>query len=259
MIDTNKALIKDILNEQFIPDHVFVYVATGAIRCFDGSKHYLFKTGDYFLARKNRLARYVIEGDKFNPIIVCMDEAFLRRFQIKHAIEPSQKHVSTDTFISIVRNKLIPKYIDSLQPYYDQKDKIDQLFEDVKNEELLLILLRNQPELSRVFFNFNKPEKIDLEEFMNRNFRFNVRIEKFAYLTGRSLSAFKRDFNSVFNDAPNQWLIKRRLDEAHFLIGEEHKKPSEIYLDLGFQDLSHFSFAFKRQFGLTPTELSSGK
>lgn len=33
------------------------------------------------------------------------------------------------------------------------------------------------------------------------------------------------------------------------------KKPSDVYLQLGFENLSHFSYAFKKQFGCTPTEL----
>ena len=94
---------------------------------------------------------------------------------------------------------------------------------------------------------------------MNRNFYFNVSISRFAFLTGRSLSAFKRDFKAIFNDAPSRWLIKRRLQEAHFRVDKKKQTPSDIYLDLGFESLSHFSVAFKRQFGLTPTELTTQK
>ena len=92
---------------------------------------------------------------------------------------------------------------------------------------------------------------------MNRNFKFNVSTERFAFMTGRSLSAFKRDFKTTFNDTPNHWLVKKRLQEAHFLIEKKNQKPSEIYLELGFETLSHFSFAFKKYFGLTPTELTA--
>ncbi|WP_456151986.1 helix-turn-helix domain-containing protein [Arcicella aquatica] len=44
-------------------------------------------------------------------------------------------------------------------------------------------------------------------------------------------------------------------EEAYFLIEKKNKKPSDIYLELGFEDLSHFSFAFKKLFGKAPTEL----
>jgi len=127
----------------------------------------------------------------------------------------------------------------------------------LKREELLIILLQEQPELAGVFFDFGIPQKINIEEFMNRNFKFNVSVERFAYLTGRSLSAFKRDFKATFNETPNRWIVKKRLQEAYFLIDKKKKKPSEIYLDLGFEALSHFSFAFKKQFRLTPSELTN--
>jgi AraC-like DNA-binding protein len=212
------------------------------------------------LDRKNRLARYTVDtgADKFEPVVVCIEERLLRIFQEKHQIQPAT-FSSADTFLNINRNPLIPNFIRSLEPYYDQVEKINQSFEDVKNEELLIILLKSQPELAGVLFDYGSPAKIDLEAFMNRNYTFNVSIDRFAYLTGRSLSAFKRDFKQELNDTPNHWLVKRRLQESHFLIDQKNKKPTEIYLDLGFEDLSHFSHAFKKLFGLTPTELSAQK
>jgi AraC-like DNA-binding protein len=159
--------------------------------------------------------------------------------------------------VAIERNELVPNFIRSLLPYYSGGGKIDPPFADIKREELLVILLRNQPELAGVFFDFGVPQKINLEEFMNRNFKFNVSLQRFAYLTGRSLSTFKRDFKAIFRETPNRWLVQKRLQEAYFLIGKSKKKPSDIYLDLGFEDLSHFSFAFKKLFGLAPTELLS--
>jgi len=53
---------------------------------------------------------------------------------------------------------------------------------------------------------------------MESNFRFNLSVERFAYLTGRSLSSFKKDFEELFHDTPGKWLIRRRLKEAYTLI-----------------------------------------
>jgi AraC-like DNA-binding protein len=103
---------------------------------------------------------------------------------------------------------------------------------------------------------FSEPHKIDLEKFMISNYHFNVPVEKFAQLTGRSLAGFKRDFQKVFDMAPRQWLQEKRLMEARYLIEKKNQKPSAIYLDLGFESLSHFSHSFKRKFGKTPTEWS---
>ncbi|WP_228084897.1 AraC family transcriptional regulator [Mucilaginibacter sp. JRF] len=131
--------------------------------------------------------------------------------------------------------------------------QLDEAFEDLKYEELLIILLKTKPELSGIFFDFGIPQKINLEAYMNRNFRFNVSLKRFAFLTGRSLSAFKRDFKAVFNETPSRWLVKKRLQEAYFLLEKEKRKPSDIYIDLGFESLSHFSIAFKRAFGVVPS------
>jgi AraC-like DNA-binding protein len=90
-------------------------------------------------------------------------------------------------------------------------------------------------------------------------YKFNVNMERFAFLTGRSLSGFKRDFKTIFHETPNRWLLKRRLQEARFLIEENNQKPADIYLDLGFEDITHFYFVFKKEFGATPSEMTGGK
>lgn len=246
----------NILQEQFIPDNVFIYVAKGAIRVFDGNKSQTFKAGDACIARKNRLAKYeLLEGkDAFEPILICFDEPFLRTFHQKHAPKESSAVVK-DTLIQVQPSELTKNFILSIQPYYTGVMQLDEAFQELKYQELLIILLQQQPELASVFFDFRKPGKIDLEEFMTRNYKFNVSNERFAFLTGRSISAFKRDFKEIFNDTPSHWLTQRRLQEARFLIEKENKKPSDFYLSLGFESLSHFSVAFKKQYGITPSEV----
>ncbi|WP_461040298.1 helix-turn-helix domain-containing protein [Spirosoma harenae] len=78
---------------------------------------------------------------------------------------------------------------------------------------------------------------------------------RFAFLTGRRLSAFKRDSKTIFDETPNRWLLKRRLQEAHFLIDEKSQRPTDIFQDLGFDGLPRFSCAFKREFGEPATAL----
>lgn len=247
----------NILNEQFIPDNVFIYVAKGAIRVFDGNTSNTFCAGDACFARKNRLAKYELleSEEEFHPILFCFDEPFLQKFQQKHGVK-QMVVPSKDTFTNIQKSDLIESFIQSIKPYYRGVMQLDEAFEDLKYEELLLILLKNQPELAAILFDFRKPGKVDLEEFMSSHYKFNVSTERFAYLTGRSISSFKRDFKETLNETPSRWLLKKRLEEAHFLISQKNEKPSEIYLDLGFENLSHFSFAFRKQFSVTPGRLA---
>lgn len=257
---TNPAYVVDeISSEHFIDEHYFMYVIKGIVVLYDGSQYLEMRSGQSCIARKNRLGRYykTKENNELEKVVLSLNEDFLKRFQEKHKT-PITKFESTDTCIPVSNNELLTNYISSLLPYYDH-GQISEPFSDVKREELLLILLKVQPELNGLLFDYGIPAKINLEEFMSRNYTFNVSIDRFAFLTGRSISAFKRDFKQIFNETPSRWLVLKRLQQAHFLIDKKAQKPSEIYLDLGFETLSHFSFAFKKHFGLTPTELACGK
>ncbi|MBB6369920.1 helix-turn-helix domain-containing protein [Chryseobacterium shigense] len=242
--------------EQFIAEHFFIFLAKGEMNGYDGNKHYKLKAGESCIIRKNRLARYnkVRTDNEFEKVIFIFDESFLKSFQKKNTVL-FQNYKSKDAFIKLKKDNLIDSFLFSLEPYYNHSGNISKTFSDLKREELLLILLQIHPELSDLLFDFGIPGRLDLEKFMQQNYKFNVSMERFAFLAGRSLSAFKRDFKMIFNETPSRWLIKRRLQEARFLIEEKKQRPTDIYTDLGFEDLSHFSFAFRKEFGMTATEM----
>jgi AraC-like DNA-binding protein len=235
-----------------------MFLLKGAMKAYDGNKRYSMQPDDYFIARKNHLIRYTKfkENDQFEKIIITLDEPFLKQFLERHPCAVKASDYG-DSFLFVKENKLFKSYIRSLEPYYTGDLELDETFADIKREELLLILLKSEPNFANIFFNFGIPGKIDLEEYMNRNFRFNISLERFAFLTGRSLSSYKRDFQKIFGTTPGNWLKKKRLDEAYFQISKKNQKPNDIYLELGFEDLSHFSFVFKKEFGKTPSEVAT--
>jgi len=217
------------------------------------------KPGDYVIARRNHLVRYTKYQDngEFEKVIITFDEAFLKKYLERHPMEVKVS-ANVSSFLFVKENRWMGNFIKSLEPYYNGEQQLDEIFADVKREELLLILLETEPGLADVLFNFGNPEKIDLQTFMNKNFRFNISLDRFAFLTGRSLSSFKRDFQKTFGEAPGNWLKRKRLEEAYFQIHSNNLQASEVYMDVGFENLSHFSYAFKKQFGISPRQ-ASGK
>ncbi|MDJ1499484.1 AraC family transcriptional regulator [Xanthocytophaga agilis] len=246
----------EISPEQFITEHFFLYLLEGSMIAYDGQNTYTIQPGDPLLARKNHLIRYTKHKNNsvFRKVVITLEKPFLVNFLERHDIDVYSTQ-NTNSLLFLPDSTLLQSYIKSLEPYYTQQEEIEKGFEDVKREELLLILLKTIPELKDILFNFAIPDKIDLEEFMNRNFRFNVSLDRFAYMTGRSLSTFKRDFQKIFGSTPGTWLTRKRLEEAYFRIKSEGAKPGDIYYELGFEDFSHFSFAFRKQFGIRPTAL----
>ena len=74
----------------------------------------------------------------------------------------------------------------------------------LKIEEAISILRHINPSVDAVLANFDVPGKIDLVDFMHRNYMFNMSLQKLGYLTGRSLSTLNRDFRKLFHTTPQK-------------------------------------------------------
>lgn len=242
--------------EQFSRIHSLGLVLSGEMELNDGITKTIFKEGELYSARKNRLvkfAKYPPKDGEIKTVTLYFDEALLRDFSREYGYQ-SEKKENVPAYIK-PSQKALTSFMYSLLAYEELPSSEELL--RLKQKEALLLMLNYDPGLKDVLFDFSEPHKIDIESFMNKNFHFNVNVERFAYLTGRSLSAFKRDFQKIFGIPPRQWLQHRRLKEAHFLLTQKGRSVSDIYLDLGFENLSHFSFAFKKQFGYPPSSLQA--
>lgn len=246
--------------EQFIPVNVFTYIVSGSLIINDGRKETRLQQGDFVFYVKNHLAKFTKmpseENGEFKAVSVILDAETLKKFSDNFGYT-SVKNTTNGGIVLLEANPMYKAYTESLLAYLEKPESHSDALLQLKVNEAILLLLETKPEMADILFDFSEPGKIDLKAFMARNFHFNVDLSRFAYLTGRSLSTFKRDFQKVFSTTPNKWLQQKRLEEAHFLITEKGKKPSDVYLEVGFENLSHFSFAFKKAFGKAPSQLFS--
>ncbi|MBO2009235.1 helix-turn-helix domain-containing protein [Hymenobacter negativus] len=244
--------------EQFVPEHILSYQVAGTLFTNDGDREQVFREGDLRLSKRNHLVKFrkqPPENGEFKSLSIALDQQTLRSFSLEYGYQAAQHRASREAVVELELNPLFKSYLDSLQPYEQLAQPGNEGLLSLKVREAIMLLLKSRPDLQDVLFDFAEPGKIDLEAFMSRNFHFNVQLRRFAYLTGRSLATFKRDFEKIFQLSPSRWLQQRRLQEAHFLIKEKGKAPSEAYLEVGFEDLSHFSFAFKKMYGVAPSRL----
>jgi AraC-like DNA-binding protein len=243
--------------EQFIADHVFGYILSGSSDLYMNGKMYVFNEGDFRFIRKNQLAKFAKrppKGGEFKTISIVMDKDTLRSVSGEMNVQMTGPYIGESALL-LQPNNLFKNYIESLTPYMDGSGNTNKMLTNLKVKEAIMILLETNPELKNVLFDFSEPGKIDLEAYMNEHYKFNVDISRFAYLTGRSLATFKRDFEKIFNTSPNKWLQHKRLNDAYFLIKEKGWKTSDVYMEVGFKDFSHFSFAFKKAYGVAPSRV----
>jgi AraC-like DNA-binding protein len=235
-------------------------LVSGQFSLETSSQKVFMKAGEMLLIGKNQLTQLtkipISPDESYETIIISLQEDLLRKIALEEQIELSDKY-SGPSNILIPSNDFLKGYFQSVLPYgRSSSELLNPDLGLLKVKEAVKLLLYAMPELKSFLFDFSDPYKIDLKKFMLTNYHFNVPIEKFAQLTGRSLAAFKRDFKSAFGTSPRHWLQERRLAEARHLIEKHNKKASAIYLDLGFESLSHFSHSFKKRFGKAPRELT---
>ncbi|MBV6439341.1 MAG: AraC family transcriptional regulator [Haliscomenobacteraceae bacterium CHB4] len=145
-------------------------------------------------------------------------------------------------------------FFHSMLNYFRGKDRPPDHILLLKLKELLMTLMNSDPMLASYFNNLASTGRPSLAHIMEKNFCFNLKLEDYAELTHRSLSTFKRDFQQHFNESPGKWLLKRRVHHAAHLIANSNLIFSQIALESGFEDLSHFSRAFKSIMGTSPSD-----
>lgn len=240
----------------FVEHNVLVWVVSGQYAMETASQKVSLRAGQMLLIGKNQVGtvtKMPLPGEDYETILITLQEDLLRSIALEEQISVDQVYTGPRN-INIPVNDFLQGFFQSVIPYVrNPAEKIPVAIGNLKVKEAVKLLLHTMPELRSFLFDFSVPHKIDLKKFMVRNFHYNVPVAKFAELTGRSLAAFKRDFNTSFGMSPRHWLQEKRLTEALHLIEKKHRKPSAIYLDLGFESLSHFSHAFKKKFGKAPS------
>ncbi len=236
--------------------HMLIWFISGETKIVQADTTYLFKKGDIFLIPRNQLAtiiNYPKDGQPHKTVVMHLSTARLRDFYANLDVKP--KALSSQKILCYNNHPLLESCISSLIPYFEMKN-LPENIASLKITEAISILRAIDKGIDDVLSNFEEPGKIDLVSYMEKNFMFNLPLEKFSYLTGRSLTTFKRDFGKAFDTTPQRWLTKKRLELAHYQFIEKKKKPIDVCYEVGFENLSHFSYAFKKQFGYTPTELT---
>jgi AraC family transcriptional regulator, exoenzyme S synthesis regulatory protein ExsA len=244
-------------SEIFLEHHVLVWFISGEAKIIQADVTHIFVPGDVIFFPRNQLAAFINypkDGNPFKSVVLNLTLTRLKDFYIKHDCRPVKTTYPSKILI-FRKHPFLDSFLASLMPYFNMNEALPENIISIKVEEAINILRTIDPEIDNILANFETPGKINLADFMEKNYMFNLTLNKFAHLTGRSLTTFKRDFKKVFDTTPQRWLTKKRLELAHYQLKEKKRKPGEVYFEAGFENLSHFSYAFKKYFGYNPTRL----
>ena len=212
-----------------------------------------------FIPRDHHITMYkrTYNGERYCGIFLMFTRRFLREMYSKlgqRRVPVNTPKLNSDV-IKLPQTVELASLFASMTPYFNPEVKPKDDFMNLKIQEGLLALLDIDERFAPTLFDFNEPWKIDILEFMSENYMYEFTMEEMAHYTGRSLATFKRDFKKISDLTPEKWLIRKRLEVAYNKMKEGGKKVVDVYAEVGFKNPSHFSTAFKKQYGISPTAI----
>ena len=239
-------------------NNVFFYVLSGKKKWITIKSEYLLNEGEAAFVKKgaNIIQQYFYEA--YCVLTIFVPDSFIKNVIEKHQLKllSGDKKYQSDKVIRINVDEVLTTYFQSVLSYFLKPEPPLKDLLKLKFEEFIISLLANNNnlELASYFKEISASNRISLKEIMEGNFYYNMRLDEYARLSGRSLSVFKRDFESTFNTTPGKWLTKKRIQFAKYLIENSEKTLDEIIIESGFKNQSHFIKVFKDTYQTTPSK-----
>ncbi|MFT4535825.1 MAG: AraC-like DNA-binding protein [Saprospiraceae bacterium] len=206
------------------------------------------------IKRGNCLWSEMVDNDEeYYCKLLFFSENRLRDFLKKHNHCTNEVEETPPYFI-LENDDYIISYLNSLSTISDAPKDFKENILSVKFEELMLYLINKYGKAFESYLQSLTTDDIStFRTIIEKKVFSNLKIEEIAFLCHMSLSTFKRKFIKEYKTTPGKWLQNKRLQRAKELLDDENVKPSDIYLDFGYKNLSNFSAAFKNKFGKSPS------
>ncbi|MDR2423584.1 MAG: AraC family transcriptional regulator [Prevotellaceae bacterium] len=243
-----------------VKEHCLAYIYSGELEVNERGKITRLHNGECIFIRKDNqisVTKQPKNGKQFQSVFLHFPRKFLREFYRtldKKQLPANAKRQDVGVYKLPANRPDILSLFESITPYFDAGiSPTDELIR-LKLIEGVYVLLNTDKNVYASLFDFTEPWKIDIIDFLNENYMYNLSMEEIASFTGRSLAVFKRDFKKISSLSPQKWIIEKRLKVAHNKICNEGKQVTDVCFEVGFKNLSHFSTAYKRQYGVPPSD-----
>ncbi len=251
---------EDVRGPQQLKEHTLLYIRSGRAEVVCDGRRIPLAAGDCVFLRKDHrliLDAWAPEGDEpFQSVALFFCRKFLHSYYrtLRPEELPRDAQRGREPVLKIPASPELESLFLSLTPYLDSSDTLPEEVAWLKRLEGARLVLAADRNVYASLFDFAQPWKVDLLGFMEENYLYDLSVPELARYTGRSLSAFKRDFKKVSTLTPEKWVLRRRLQEAHRLLSAGGCRVADAMTEAGFKDPASFSRAYKRQYGYSPRE-----
>ena len=99
-------------------------------------------------------------------------------------------------------------------------------------------------------------EMLELMDYIDSNIAKGISLSAVAKKAGMTESSFSRRFSSINGISFKKYVVEKKIQRAIWLLQTTNQKIIDIALDSGFDSISGFYDAFKKQTGTTPSKFS---
>lgn len=188
---------------------------------------------------------------EFESLLLFFSNEFLLNFFKKYHINIQESDKDHPPVIVFPKDEYLLNFQNSMKILEHDFEK--KSFRVAKMEEILLYLYHKYPKKTLGFLSksITKTHNRSLIQVIQSHLFDNLNSQELAFLCNMSLSTFRRKFSEVYNTTPKRYFIQEKMKQAKFLL-QNKKRPSEIYYELGYENLSSFSIEFKKHYGMSP-------
>lgn len=253
-------------NEVFFEEHAMIFVLEGEKKFVSSTQEIHVRKGSFVFIRRGYYLMQETIDKSYRSLVFFFNERLLKEFVAQHLELFEEKDLNLissseegNPLLVFEITESLSKFTESIFPYFHLKTNLLNHFLRLKLQELLLHTLEIDftRRFKSILFSLYKGEKADLEFLMDSYYLKPLSMNELSRLSGRSLSAFKRDFQKQFGISPALWLKNKRLEHARLLLENSSKNVSEISMEIGYESVSHFIKAFKEKYGMTPSGLKN--
>ncbi|AKD57397.1 helix-turn-helix transcriptional regulator [Spirosoma radiotolerans] len=246
-------------NEVFFEEHAVIVVLEGEKKFSSPTQELHVHKGQILFFQRGCYSMNESIDNSYRSLVFFVNEKLLKEFVSQHLslFQALPAPPPADLILSFSSSPTFTTFINSLLPYFGAKTPFLNELLRLKFQELLLHLLEldTSGHLRATLLHIYQGQKTDLDYLMNTYFLKPLSMSELSKLSGRSLSAFKREFENHFHTSPGHWIRQKRLEHAHFLLRNTDKNVSEVSMEIGYESVSHFIKAYKQQYGATPKRM----
>ena len=216
----------------------------------------LLKCGHYFVDWIGSAHHDTVEVMAFH-----LDHKVLRQLYQQELPQLVKDQINGKQVSQLANESVIERFIENLQFYFDNPALVNEDVLELKVKELILLLLQSSSasSIAELLADLFTPRAVGLKEVISTHLYSDLSVSELAQLCGMSISSFKREFEKVFKESPNNYLIIQRINKACELLRASELSISEIAFETGFNDPAYFARIFKKRLKTTPSDYRLSK